>query len=74
MKLCNVPPNTTVRLLENARVAPGSLTIEKGDILKFRHIDGMYSSCVWRHDSIYPGDRLIVHPAATTEVEIVEDL
>lgn len=44
----------------------GSVPLVKGDIIYFHHIDGMYSFCEDQQGRI-------VHPAAWTEVELVED-
>jgi hypothetical protein len=62
MKLYEVPKNTKVRLLEGFR-APYSP--DPGMVVTFDHIDGMYSYCVTDAGEV-------VHPAAWTEVEIVE--
>lgn len=66
MKLYEVPRNTNVRLLEDDDGPPASKPLKKGDIVKFHHIDGIYSYCTDK-------DGNKVHPAAWTEVEIVND-
>ena len=43
MKLYDVPRDTAVRLLEDATVPPGAPPVQKGDVLNFHHVDGMYS-------------------------------
>ncbi len=66
MKLYEVPRNTKVRILNQEITNPIiSFPIKQNQILDFYHIDGMYSHCSDEY-----GD--IVHPAAWTEVEIVE--
>jgi hypothetical protein len=65
MKLHEVPRKSLIRVRDDSiRVPPGGKVIENGHILKFDHIDGMYSYCV---DS--KGD--VVHLAAWTEVDIL---
>lgn len=66
MKLYEVPVNTMVRLVEGATVPPDAQGLQVGQELFFRHVDGMYSLC-------FTADREIVHPMASTEVEIVLD-
>lgn len=66
MKLYEVPRNTNVRLLEDNDGPPGAKSLKKGDIIKFHHIDGMYSFC---HDK----EGNIVHIVAWAEVEPVND-
>lgn len=68
MKLYNVPRETYVKLLEEAIVPPGSPIINKGDIIFFDHIDGMYSLCLDKDKKHY------LHLSASAEVEIVNDL
>jgi hypothetical protein len=52
-------------LVEDAKTPPASQGLAVGDELNFDHIDGMYSFCT-------TDDGDLVHPAAWTEVEIVE--
>ena len=66
MKLYEVPRNTTVRILEDDDGPPGAHPCVKGDIVKFRSIDGMYSYCSKE------GVDIPVHIKAWTEVEIVD--
>lgn len=65
MKLYDVPCNTIVRVLEFSEGPPGAPTVEKGEVVKFKHIDGMYSYCV------NSGGEL-VHLKAWAEVEIIK--
>jgi len=66
MKLYDVPGNSFVRILdENTKVPIVSKETPNGTILKFHHVDGMYSYCRTK-------DGNVIHPAAWTEVEIVE--
>lgn len=64
MKLYEVPKNTKVKVLSEVKVPPGAPIIKPGDIIKFGHIDGMYSYC-------HTEDGDLVHMAAWTEVERV---
>ena len=64
MKLYEVPNNTVVRIIGNINAPPDARLVEEQDIVKFHHIDGMYSYC---HDK----DGKVVHLAAWTDVEIV---
>ena len=64
MKLYNVPRNTLVRVSASEGAPPGSRLVEPGEVIKFGHVDGMYSYC---HDK----DGNVVHLAAWTDVEIV---
>jgi len=65
MQLHHVPNNTKVKLLEDDTGPPGAVSLKKGDIIEFGHIDGMYSFC--RKEGV------TVHLKAWTEVEIVEN-
>lgn len=56
--------NVFVRLLEDSDVPPVHEDMKKGKIVKFSHIDGMYSLC-------YDEEGNPVHPAAWTECEIL---
>lgn len=66
MELHKVPNNTKVKLLEDPKTPPASQGLEVNMVLEFKHIDGMYSLCYTKHGEM-------VHPAAWTEVEIIED-
>lgn len=66
MKLWTTPKKTKVKLLEKPKVPPASIELEKGEIVFFDHIDGMYSYCKNK-------DGLICHPVAWTKVEIVKE-
>ena len=65
MKLYEVPPKSTIKLTQNTENPPYSMPTKKDEILYFSHIDGMYSYCRTRAG-------LLVHPAAWTEVEIIQ--
>ncbi len=64
MKLYNVPNNTLVRIISCNAAPPDARLVDEQEIVKFHHIDGMYSYC---HDK----DGKVVHLAAWTDVEIV---
>ena len=64
MKLYNVPNNTLVRVVLPEGAPPDARMVGEGEIVKFHHVDGMYSYC---HDK----DGNVVHLAAWTDVEIV---
>ena len=66
MKLYDVPRNTYVRLLEDNEPPPAGIKSDRGQIIKFGHIDGMYSYCTDTNGNT-------VHLKAWTEVEIVSD-
>ena len=67
MKLYDVPNDIVIIIKDkDVKIPPFSKCVLQGAKLKFHYIDGMYSYCV---DS--SGD--IVHPAAWTEVEIVQE-
>ncbi len=66
MKLYDVPNYTKVRIIDEfIKIPGGAPELKQGDIVKFHRIDGRYSLCTI--------DKKIVHLAANTEVEIVED-
>jgi hypothetical protein len=64
MKLYDVPHNTRVKVYGDIKVPPDGKEIHVGDVLEFKHIDGMYSYCI---DS--EGD--IVHLVSWAEVYIL---
>ena len=66
MKLYNVPNKTWVKVLEDAKVPPVAPKVKQETIIFFDHIDGMYSYCLTESEEV-------VHLAAWTEVEIIED-
>lgn len=68
MKLYDVPRDTFVKVLEDVHVPPGCGPIPAGEIIYFDHIDGMYSFCMDKKK------QHILHLAAWTEVEIVENI
>ncbi len=63
MKLYKVPNNSRIIVKNKVSTPPASIPIEKGDILQFHHIDGMYSYCENEN-----GD--VVHLVAWAEVEL----
>lgn len=65
MKLYDVPKGSYVRIIDpHAGVPVGSFGLNVGEVIKFGHIDGMYSYCTSLEGNT-------VHPKAWTEVEIV---
>lgn len=50
---------------EDARVPPAAFPIERDSLLTLHNIDGMYSFCTDENGTV-------LHPAAFTEVEVVE--
>lgn len=64
MKLYEVPPNSKIRVIEPSIRAFASPDINKGDILFFKHMDGLLGLCVDEN-----GAKL--YPSALTEVEII---
>ena len=65
MKLYDVPRNTMIRILKQEDPPPCGLPSEEGELIKFWHIDGMYSYCRNSKNET-------VHLKAWTEVEIVK--
>lgn len=65
MKLYDVPRNSKIVVMGNIKTPPASIPIQKGDVLQFHHIDGMYSYC--KNEN---GD--VVHLLASAEVEIID--
>ena len=66
MELYKVPNNTKIRVISEARTPPSCPDSEKGEILDFHHIDGMYSFCKDK-------DGNTVNLVSWAEVEIVEN-
>lgn len=66
MKLYEVPRNTYVKLEEDSRGPPGGESFSEGTIIKFGHIDGMYSFC-------WDKDKNIVYLPAWLEVSLVKE-
>lgn len=65
MKLHEVPRNTMIRIKDdNIRVPVGAKAASKEEVIKFHHIDGMYSFCTNHKNEV-------VHLALWTEVDIV---
>lgn len=80
MKLYNVPRDSYIRILTqgdhgihetSVKTPIDSPEIEKGELVKFSHIDGMYSLC-YKLDQKTHETQEICHIAAWTEVELVE--
>lgn len=67
MKLYDVPRNSIIRVKEDYEGPPGAPSILAGDVLKFSHIDGMYSLCMTQTGQI-------VHLEAWAEVEVLNEL
>lgn len=65
MKLYDVPRNTMIRILKQEDPPPDGLSSEEGELIKFGHIDGMYSYCKNSRGET-------IHLKAWTEVEIVK--
>lgn len=65
MKLYKVPNKTWVKVSKKDKVPVASTPVEQDTVVFFDHIDGMYSYCLTKEDEL-------VHLAAWTEVEIVE--
>ena len=66
MKLYEVPRNTKIRIVDDEKAPPAHRDFDKGEVLLFDHIDGMYSFC-------YDQAGKVVHLAAWAEVEVVTD-
>lgn len=67
MKLYECPRNSIVRLLEEPNHPPASIRSKTNNLLKFHHVDGIYSYCIDENGNV-------VHPAAWTEVELVSPM
>lgn len=66
MKLYEVPRNSYIRIVDpHAEVPVGAFGLNAGEVIKFGHIDGMYSYCKSLEGNT-------VHLKAWTEVEIVD--
>ncbi len=66
MKLYEVKSPCKIRIKEIDSVPPAHRELHQGEIVNFKHLDGMYSLC-------YTEQGEMIHPAAWTEVEIVVD-
>ena len=64
MKLYEVMRNSTIKVIDPVSVPPDAPDVKCGEVLKFHHIDGMYSYC---HNE--KGE--VVHIPAWAEVEYV---
>ena len=65
MKLYELRTGQLFRVVADNKAPPAAREIAADEVLKFGHVDGMYSFC---HD-IAGG---IVHPVAWAEVEVLE--
>ena len=63
-KLYNAPRNSFIKLTDSEIGPPGDLGHAVGEVLKFHHVDGMYSFCQ-THDGY------TTHIPAWAEVEVV---
>lgn len=64
MKLCDVPRETKIRVLDNISIPLGAPIIKIGDVLFFHNLDTMYSYCETEEGQI-------VHLSSLAEVEII---
>jgi len=64
MKAYDIEYGTKVRLLEDAKIPPAAIPVNKGDIITICDLDGMYCNG-YNAD----GDRIYI--AAYTEVELL---
>ena len=65
MKLYDVPRGSKIKLVEDPKTPPAHKHLNTGEVLRFAHLDGMYSYCT-------DADGNAVHIAGWTEVEVVE--
>lgn len=63
-KLYNIPKNSLIKLKEELQVPPGAPKLYKDEIIKFYHLDGMYSYCKTLQNEL-------CHLAANADVEYV---
>lgn len=64
MKLYNAPQGSRIRVIGDIQIPPAAPEINKNDVLKFHHIDGMYSLCTNQEGQH-------VHLVAWAEVELI---
>ena len=67
MKLYEVPNHSWIIVKEAETPPPGAKAVDVGQMIKFHHIDGMYSYC-----KTVDGD--VVHLPAWTEVEVLDGI
>ena len=67
MKLYDCPRNSVVRIIGNSSSPPGALEVQPNEVIKFYHIDGMYSYC--KNE-----EGIIVHLPAWQEVEVLKEI
>lgn len=65
MKLYDVPRNSKIRIIADAKEPPAHRKFEENEVLDFKHVDGMYSLC-------FDKDGHPVHLCAWAEVEVVK--
>lgn len=63
-KLYDVPNNSIIKLHTDLDTPPGAPKLHKNEILKFYHIDGMYSYCKTM-------DNVVCHLAAYADVAVI---
>ena len=66
MKLHEVPDGSLIRVISEAKTPPAHRDFANEEVLRFRHIDGMYSLCTDKN-----GDP--VHLVAWAEVEVIPE-
>ena len=65
MKLYDVPRNSRIKIIGDVKVPPAAPSLNEGQELNFRSIDGMYSYCTTDSGEV-------VHLVAWAEVEVIE--
>ena len=65
MKLYDVPRNSRIKIIGDAKVPPAAPSLKEGQELNFRSIDGMYSYCTTDSGEV-------VHLVAWAEVELIK--
>jgi hypothetical protein len=66
MKLYDLKRGQKLRIVADSKTPPAHRELKSDEVLKFGHIDGMYSLC-------YDQSGQYVHPVAWSEVELVPD-
>jgi len=67
VKLYEAPRNSLVRVVGTPTAPPDAPEVNDGEVIKFYHVDGMYSYCKNEY-----GD--IVHIPAWQEVEVLNEV
>lgn len=65
MKLHDCPRNSLIRAISDIQVPPAGGSIQEQEILKFHHLDGMYSYCTNKAGEV-------VHLVAWADIEIID--